>query len=109
MDLREAVFGPRQVGVRRLLSLVQNLPRDSQLAQVTLGVRAHWSQTDELMARMVNETAMHRYLWMRSKGIEVEPPDLVESPWAPEPEAPVMDSGTSLASFLGAPITYQGG
>jgi hypothetical protein len=108
MDLAEAAFGSRHIGARRLLALVVNLPRDSALHRAR-DPKTSWTQTDELLATLLNTVTLHRYEWLRSHGVDVDPPVLVESPWAPPPEPPVLSTGTELAAFLAAPITYAAG
>jgi hypothetical protein len=108
LDLVEAAHGPAQVGVRRLVALISNLPPESALARV-YGTRSTWTNTDEMLAALLNVTVLHRFEWLRSLGVEVDEPTLVESPWAAPPEPPVLNTGSDLAAFLGAPITYAAG
>lgn len=104
------MYGPDHLGVRRLSALVTNLPAESAFARSRDGAaKAGWTHTDEMLATLVNAAVFHRYEWLLSRGVEVDPPEPVVSPWAPPPAPPALNTGTDLAEFLAAPITYAAG
>lgn len=55
IDLGAALYGKARIGARRLWSLISNLSPKSALHRALDPEGWHWSQTDELLATIVEE------------------------------------------------------
>lgn len=83
LDLRETLWGPQSIGVRRLWSLVNGLPPDGVVARaIFYGGRA-WSSADELLSTIVEFLDLHNrmyYTQHTKPGTAVWDPVKIERP-----------------------------
>lgn len=56
---------PRRVSWRALLAYVEHLPRQSAAAAEMVGEKSRWSDSEHLLAALVDLTQLH--VWMASK------------------------------------------
>jgi len=81
LDLRESLWGPKPLGVRRLLSLVGGLPRTSAL---TRSVNDNWTQEDELLATVVDIIGVGNHMFLQAntkEGTNIGNPVHYPRPW----------------------------
>jgi hypothetical protein len=63
-----ACWGPSPWGVRRLLSHVNNLPRDSAYSRALRGARAFWDEQVELTAQLIDAVNVQSYYLLKVNG-----------------------------------------
>lgn len=78
MDLRDALWGDEPFGVRRLIALVGNLPRDSATAR-QLDTLDGWTQEHELLATIVDMMGENTRVALAAAGVK-KLPDPVRFP-----------------------------
>lgn len=73
---------------RRLANLVRRLPPDSELGKEVNGEIVTWSRTEQLLARLVDELALSRWVFMRAnfEGAPDQPPAPMPRPGIEAPE-----------------------
>jgi len=92
-------WGPSRWGVRRLLSHVNHLPRDSAYVRELQGERAYWDESVELLAQTVDAIRLNSYYYLGAHGARPDEPKWVKRPHAaPAVSAPPAASG-GLAEF----------
>lgn len=81
LDLRQALWGPRRIGVRRLAALIGGLPTASPFAR-SVNPAAAWGPVEEFTATTVEMLdALLRQLWpMTMKGRPPGDPVRIERP-----------------------------
>lgn len=77
-DLRAACWGLQPWGVRRLLSHVKNLPRDSAYVRSLQGVAAYWDETAEMLAQLYDAIERQTFYLLKVNG--VDPPEFKRFP-----------------------------
>lgn len=75
-DLREALWGPNAIGVRRLAALITNLPPRSALVREMHTNGREWGSTEEMLATMCELTDMTNRLLVTFNTKK-------RNPWAP--------------------------
>ena len=96
------------MSVRRLLTLTQHLPRDCALARSVLGHAAEWTNTEELLAAVI-EVMDRGQLWFlqanSKKGARLPKPIRVPRPETPGAEpidatSPPKSTGEALKELM---------
>lgn len=63
LDLRQALWGKRPMGARRIWALIKGIPRDSALYRAA---GDDWSQEDELLATIVDFIGVSNHLFLQA-------------------------------------------
>ena len=56
-------LGTRRLSWRRLWSLIEQLPRESRFARVTIGEKARWGDTEHLLATVIDVLQISNWLY----------------------------------------------
>ncbi|MET4780807.1 hypothetical protein [Glaciihabitans sp. UYNi722] len=96
-DLRGLCWGENRWGVRRLLSHIKGLPRDSAFVRALSGVSAYWDENAELLAQIFDAMERQTYYLLKVNGNDPSEPVPLQRPGQKivEPET------VSLAEFSG--------
>ena len=99
-DLRALCWGVTPWGVRRLLTHVSNLPRDSAFARSVRGEHAYWDETPELLAQLIDAVERQSFYFRKANFADAgEPPTVVPRPGV-KPAEPETVSLTQLKTIL---------
>ena len=100
LDLRESLWGSKPLGVRRLLSLISGLPRESAL---TRAATDEWTQEDELLATVVDIIGVSNHMFLQAnstKGTRLPEPVHYPRPWEVTADAHVQSSKDEVRAFF---------
>lgn len=73
-------WGESRWGVRRLLTHIGHLPRDSAYVRHLSGVRAFWDEQVEMLAQIVDAVERTNYYLLKVNGNELDAPTPVPRP-----------------------------
>jgi hypothetical protein len=91
LDLRMVLWGPEPIGVRRVYALVSGLPLDGTAARSLLYGGRAWSNTDELLATLVEMLDFNNRMTFAAnvkKGTRIWEPVEINRPSQPKSEEP---------------------
>lgn len=97
-DLRALCWGENRWGVRRLLTHIKNLPRDSAYVRHLSGEAAYWDEHVEMTAKVLDAISWTNYYLLRVNGNELDPPTPTARPG--ESREPETVSLTEFANLL---------
>lgn len=86
------MWGGRRWGVRRLLTHIENLPRDSAYVRDLQGAHAYWDESTELLASVLDSVNVLSYYLLRVNGNDADTPK-------PFPRPGVVAETISLSDF----------
>jgi len=114
IDLRDALWGRRPMGARRLLSLVNGLPMRGPVHRAIASDGRDWSTLEELLATVIEMLDFGNRLMFASnvrQGTPVWDPIQVRRPYEAErvPEKPQQVSVADLAAAFGDAMDVQDG
>jgi hypothetical protein len=104
IDLRDALWGPRPIGVRRLLSLINGLPIRGAMHREISSDGRDWSSIEELLATVIELLDFGnrmRFAASVKQGTEIWEPIEVRRPYDKE-KPPPEPAKTSVADLLEA-------
>lgn len=90
-----ACWGAQRWGVRRLLTHISHLPRDSAYVRHLSGEGAYWDEQVELTAQVVDAIERTNYYLLKVNGNQVDAPNAV-----PRPGHAVNPPTVSLGDFV---------
>lgn len=114
VDLRDALWGPRPVGVRRLLSLINGLPLRGAVHREAATDGRDWGTVEELLATVVELLDFGNRIRFASgarQGTKIWDPIEVRRPYDAEkkaPEPPKKASMAELARAFGDAMVVEG-
>lgn len=79
-DLREACWGEKWWGVRRLMAHISHLPRESAYVRHLSGDYAYWDEQVEMTAKVLDAVQHLTYYTLRVNGSEPEWPGHLPRP-----------------------------
>ena len=87
-DLRALCWGKNPWGVRRLLTHIAHLPRDSAFVRSLSGASAYWDEQVELQAQTVDAIDRLAYYLLKVNGNDPPEPSIMQRPGvSSEPQA----------------------
>ena len=92
-------WGPSRWGVRRLLSHITHLPRDSAYVRELQGERAYWDESVELLAQTVDAIRLNSYYLLSVNGNKPDAPQQTLRPGAQA--VPERGSLADFAALIG--------
>jgi hypothetical protein len=112
LDLREALWGERPTGARRLLALVNGLPIRGMTFRASQMKGRDWGTTDELLASLIEQVDFtNRILYSvnAKKGSKVWKPIRIPRPHDADRERERKMSNTDeMRRAFGDSVRYQG-
>lgn len=103
MDLRDACYGERQVGARRLRALVVGLPAGCAMHRAADPDSWSWTYTEELLASLIEVVDAGNRLFVRAnskKGAKAPPAIEVKRPWVKESKKGVKRRQASASEIM---------
>ena len=101
LDLRKSLWGESPLGVRRLLSLMKGLPKDSALQRAAGN---DWTQEDELLASIVDVLNVSNHLFLKANtkaGTTIPEPGYYPRPWEnPDGTSRTLSSPDEARAFF---------
>jgi len=97
-DLRASCWGDSRWGVRRLLSHINHLPRDSAYVRSLSGPVAYWDENAELTASTLDAVNRLTYYFLKVNGNDPDAPERFPRPG--EHKAPETVALSDFNNFI---------